>query len=120
MNDLIATAVAQDLLDVAGAAADDQRGLVGGIRRQATCDLAAVGRDYADGVAAAERAVDSGNAGRQQAAPTRERALGAGVHAQRALRLQRARDPLLARGARCGARQEPRRLAALQQGAERP
>src|SRR5262245_13894810 len=110
MNDLIAAAVAQDLLDVARAAARDLRGLVRGIRSETARNLAAVGRKNADGVAAPERAVDGGHAGRQQAASARERALGASVDAQRALRLQRARDPLLARGARRRARQEPGRL----------
>ena len=61
MDDLIAAAVAQDFLDVARAAAGDLRSLVRGIRREAARDLT-VGRQDADGVAAAERAVDDGHA----------------------------------------------------------
>ena len=46
MDELNAAAVAQHNLDVAAAAADDLRGLVGGLRRQATRDFAAVSRHH--------------------------------------------------------------------------
>src|SRR5690606_21119005 len=77
MDHLIPAAITQNRFDVGGLAAGDRAALVGRIADDAAAELGAVASEHRDRIAALELALDVDDAGRQQAPPGRERALGA-------------------------------------------
>ena len=104
---------AEDGHHVRRGAALDLFGVLGVVGDEAAADLVGVGAAHHHGIAAGELAVDPDHAGRQQAFAGAQRGDRAGVDGQRALRLQRARDPAFSRGDGIGRRQEPGAAAAI-------
>src|SRR5918994_7369559 len=107
MDHLVPAAEAQQALDLGTLAAGDAAGVVGGIGDQPARQHAAQAVLHVDHVAAAELAGDIGDARRQQALAGRQRAHRAIVDGERTRGLERAPDPLLARGQGRGLGQEP-------------
>ena len=106
MDHLGAAGVAEDILDLAARPADDPLGLVGVVGDEPAPELAgAVADDHR--VAAREGAFDAADADGQKARAAGKRPRRAGVDDERAARLERARDPALARGDRVRRGQEP-------------
>ena len=95
------------LFYVARGAAEDARGVRGVVCHEAPADFAARRVANHNAVAARKAAFHPRHAGRQQALAFAQRFGGAGVEMRRALWLQRAGDPFLARGDGIGGRQEP-------------
>ena len=93
--------------------------LFGVISDKAAPDLDSVRAAHHDGVAAAKISFHPLHTRRQQALASPQRSHGALVNEDRATRLERARDPLLARGDGIGLGQEPRACTVLGDGRER-
>ena len=97
----------------------DFLGVLGVVGDEAAADFGAVRPAHDHGIAARERALDLDDAGRQQAVAAPQRRDRAGIDRERALRLERAGDPFLARRDRIGRRQEPGAAAAVGDRAQR-
>src|SRR5215207_2438755 len=107
VDHLVPAAEAQQALDLGTLAAGNAAGILGGIGHQPARQHAAQTVLHVDHVAAAELAVDTGDARGQQALAGRERAHGAVIDGEGACGLERALDPLLARRQGRGLGQEP-------------
>src|SRR5882672_8486484 len=121
MDHLVAAAETQQALDLGALAPGDAAGVLGGIGHQPARQQAAQAVLDVDHVAAAELAVDAGDAGRQQALAGRQRTHRAVVDRERTGGLERALDPLLACRQGRGFRQEPAAArTTIDQVAQRP
>ena len=119
MNQFIASTVAEAGLYFTGFVADDPAGVGRRVGGEAAPQGAAVAGPDHHRRALAEVALDGDDAGRQQALAARQRGDRAVVDHQRAGRLQRAGDPLLARRLRARRRQEPGAARARLDAAQR-
>src|SRR5471030_2298486 len=84
VDDLVAAAETQQLLDLGALAPRDATGILGGIGDQPAREHVALVVLHVDHVAALELAVDRGDAGRQQALARGERTHGAVIDDQSA------------------------------------
>src|SRR3984885_13523043 len=107
VNDFVATAPAENRLDLIRAMTGDAFGIDAGVGRETTRQCLAGGIAYNDRIAALECAVDRAYARRQQRTTCGKRACGAGIHQECAKWRQRARYPTLARGATVGCGEKP-------------
>src|SRR4029077_17239841 len=89
--------VAENLLEFTALAPDDAARVLVVVGGKPASQLGALAVPDDHGVAALEASFYLGDAGWQQALAARERLGGAPVHDHRPLRLQRSRDPALAR-----------------------
>src|SRR3954449_13217099 len=96
MDQLVAAAPAEEGLDLLRPAPGEAAGLGGVVGDEAFGDGAAVGSADQDGVAAAELALDPGDAGRQEGGPAPEGAERAGVDGEGAGGREAGGDPVLA------------------------
>src|SRR5262245_28506866 len=103
MDHLVAAAIAQDRLNLGGAAACDAFGVLRAIGCEPARDLPAVAVAHQNRVTALEPAVDLAHTRREKALALTERLHGTGIDDERPFRLEHARDPALARRGRGGA-----------------
>src|ERR1700732_1982068 len=106
MDHLVAATVAEDGLDFTAFVTGDGTGVGGRIGAEPAPQFAAVAGSYHHRVAAVEAAVDSDDAGGQQAGAALECRHRAVIDGEYAHRVERACDPALPRRARLGAGDE--------------
>ena len=118
MNHFRPARIAQYRLDFRTVAATDPFGIGGVESDQPTPDLLTLGAHDADSIAALERTLDPGHAGRQQAFAGAQSARRSGVDHHRAVGFEVPGNPFLARGARLHLGEEPGAAAPAGDGRE--